>query len=104
VADSRDDGREPAPASYVETIRTRLRIGEMPPDRYVALEAHRRMVAGPLVHKYPDREVDAHVQRVYALLTDYDHIDVLRRQWLSSDEYERVQAEIERSDDPDYNY
>jgi hypothetical protein len=55
VTGSEADPRETAPASYSETIRARLRIGEMPPERYVALKAHRWMLAGPLVYRYQAR-------------------------------------------------
>jgi hypothetical protein len=55
----------------------------MPPERYVALYAHRWMLLGPLVYRYPDPEVDAHVRRVYELLSDYKNLHELRRQWLS---------------------
>jgi len=98
-----EDTREPAPATYVETIRSRLHIGEMPPERYVALQAHRWMLAGPLVYRYDDPEVDAHVRRVYELLMNGD-LDELRRQWLSPEELERVEAEIEAMNDPDYEF
>jgi hypothetical protein len=71
---------------------------------YVALYAHRWMLAGPLVYRYPDPEVDAHVRRVYELLTDYKNLDDLRREWLSPEEYEGVQAEIATMSDPDYEF
>jgi hypothetical protein len=103
MADRRDeDAREPAPAVYVETIHSRLRIGEMPPERYVALEAHRWMLAGPLTYEYPDPDVDAYVRRVYELLTDYENLDELRRQWLSPEELRQVDAEIKEMKDSDY--
>ena len=101
VAQSHEDNREPAPAIYVETIRSRLRIGEMAPERYVALESHLWLLAGPLVFRYDDPEVDAHVRRVYELLMHGD-LDELRRQWLSPGEFERVQSEIQVMKDPDY--
>lgn len=100
------DEREPALPGYdVEHVRSWLRVGEMSPERYVALYAHRWMLGGPLGHRYPDDpEVDAHVQRVKELMRDWDNLDALRRQWLSPDEYTRVQAEIEQMNDPDYNF
>jgi hypothetical protein len=76
---SERDERELAPPDYVEHIRSRLRIDDMPPERFVALYAHRWMLAGPLVYRYPDPEVDARVRRVYELLTDYEGLDDLRR-------------------------
>jgi hypothetical protein len=101
VAQSHEDNREPAPAIYVETIRSRLRIGEMAPERYVALESHLWLLAGPLIFRYDDPKVDAHVRRVYELLMHGD-LDELRRQWLSPEEFERVQSEIQVMNDPDY--
>lgn len=97
-----DDLREPAPDFYVEDIRLRLRMDEMPPERYVALEAHTWMLAGPLVFRYPDPDVDAHVRRVYELISDRGNLDELRRTWLTPEEYRHVQDEIEEMRDPDY--
>jgi hypothetical protein len=87
----------------VDQVRSRLRIGEMPPERYVALEAHKWMFAGPLAYSYEDTEVEAHVRRVEELLRDGD-LDALRKQWLSAEEYERVQAVIAEMNDPDYDW
>ncbi len=94
---------EPNPYS-LDDVRARLRIGEMPPERYVALHAHKWMVAGPLAHIYSDPEVEAHVRRVEQLLRERGNLDSLRREWQSAEEYERVQAEISRMRDPDYEY
>ncbi len=97
--------REPTLPGYdLEHVRSRLRVGEMSPERYVALYGHRWMLAGPLAYRYPDPEVDAHVQRVYELMRDWDNLDALRRHWLSPDEYARVQAEVERMNDPDADF
>jgi hypothetical protein len=96
--------RELAPASYVETIESRLHMHEMPAERYVALYAHKWMLGGPLSYRYPDPAVDAHVRRVEELLLDFENHDKLRREWLSRDEYERVQAEVEAMNDPDYEF
>jgi hypothetical protein len=106
VADAPDSSEQvPDLPSYdVEHVRSWLKVGEMSPERYVALYSHRWMLGGPLGHRYPDPEVDAHVQRVNELMRDWDNLDELRRQWLSPDEYTRVQVEVEQMNDPDFNY
>jgi hypothetical protein len=43
------------------------------------------------------------VRRVEELLRDGD-LDALRKQWLSAEEYERVQAVIAEMNDPDYDW
>jgi hypothetical protein len=106
VSDSPDpDEREPAPAGYdLEHMRSRLRISEMPPERYVALYAHEWMLFGPLVYRFPDPEVDAHVRRVYELMKDRENLGALRREWLTSEEFARVRQEEEAMNDPDYDF
>ena len=66
----------------------------MPPERYVALEAHNWLLAGPLKYRYPDPEVDAHVRRVDELMRDWKNRDALRAAWLTPEELKQVQAEI----------
>ena len=87
--------RRPAPPGFIETVRDLLPIGEMPPERYVALHGHEWLLAGPLEFSYPDPEVDEFVRRTYELLRDSENLDRLRHDWLSPEELERVQAEKE---------
>ena len=87
----------------IEDVRSILKIGEMTPERFVALTRHRWMLGGPLGFRYDDPEVDAHVRRVNRLLRSSDEeLDALRRQWLSAEEYERVRAEIAEMSEPGY--
>lgn len=86
---------ERAPDDYVARIREILPVGEMPPERWVALNAHGIVAASMFTYRYPDPEVDSYVQRVLELLLDYENRDALRRAWLSPEEYEQVRREAE---------
>ena len=92
------DSSERAPASRqeVEWISGHLGIREMPPERYVALNAHKWMAASILSRRYPDPELDLYVRRVEQLLLDWRNLDALRREWLSPEEYEQVVLEERR--------
>lgn len=88
----------------VDDVRQRFRVGEMTPERLVALKSHTWIAAGMLSQHYQDPEVEAHVRRVEWLLgRDDDELDALRRQWLSSEEYEHVQEQVAAMRDPNYD-
>jgi hypothetical protein len=90
-----DTTREPAPPDCVARIRQILPIGEVPPERWVALNAHGIILQSMFTYRYPDPEVDSYVQRVNELLLDHAGRDSLRREWLSPEEYEQVRREEE---------
>jgi hypothetical protein len=80
----------------VEWISGHLGSRETPPERYVALNAHRWMAASIFSHRFPDPELDRYVRRVEELLFDWRNLDALRREWLSPEEYEQVLLEESR--------
>jgi hypothetical protein len=88
--------KSPPPPPSVATVRELLPIGEMTPERYVALHGHAWLAASMFSYRYPeDSEVDQFCLRVTALLKEHEHWDELRREWLSPEEYAQVQ-EAER--------
>ena len=103
---SAPDSREPARGLYLEDeyLQGVLRVGEGSPERFVALEAHRWMLAGGLARRYPDPRVDAYVRRAETLMHDHARHEELRQRWLTREEYDRVMAEIEEMKRPDYEW
>jgi hypothetical protein len=88
--------REPASPECVEFMRELLPLGEMPPERWVALNAHTILAGRMFTYRYPEAELDRYVRRVDELLRDHANLDALRRHWLSPTESERVQCEQEQ--------
>jgi hypothetical protein len=82
----------------VEWLSNHLPIKEIPPERYVALNANYWMAASIFRRRFPDPDVDSYVRRVEELLFDWRNLEALRREWLSPEEYEQLLRE-EASDE-----
>jgi hypothetical protein len=85
------DTREPATASYEEMALRLFPIGEMSPERYVALNGAGWGAGTIFTVRFADPEMDAWVRRAGELMLDVRNRDALERDWLSPDEYEQVQ-------------
>lgn len=90
--DNQHDFR-PSPPS-VRIVRELLPIGEIAPERYVALNAHGWYAASIFSYRYPDdAEVDEFCRQVNALLNDHGRWEELRREWLTPEEHQKVLEE-----------
>jgi hypothetical protein len=96
-----EDGREPAGPSYEREARRLFPIGEMEPERYVALYGDGWGAGTIFTVKYADPEMDAWIARARTLLFDFKNRDALQREWLSPEEYEHVQRKSEQQMDGD---
>jgi len=88
-----DYQREPASTQCVAFMRELLPVGELEPERWVALNAHTIVAGTMFTYAYPEPELEAYVRRVEALLFDHSSHEALRRRWLSPQEQERVARE-----------
>jgi hypothetical protein len=87
------DTREPAAPDYEEMALRLFPIGEMSPERYVALHGDGWLAGTIFTVRFADPEMDAWVRRAGALLFDFKNRDALQREWLSPEEYERVKRD-----------
>jgi hypothetical protein len=93
------DKREPAGPSYERTARELFPIGEMSPERYVALHGDRWGAGTIFTVRFADSEMDAWVRRAGELLFDWKERDALQREWLSHEEYEQVRKRAQSDGD-----
>ena len=93
------DKRESASPSYERSARELFPIGEMSPERYVALHGD-GWGAGPIFSlRFADPAMDAWVRRAGELLIDWKGRDALQREWLSPEEYEQVRKRAQSDGD-----
>jgi hypothetical protein len=95
VADLPDNERELATPTSTDFMRQLLPspLEETPPERWVALNAHTIVLGTVFTYRYPDPELDGYVRRVEELLDDWRGSEALRREWLTSEEYDQVLRE-----------
>ncbi|HEY8776300.1 MAG TPA: hypothetical protein VIM33_07450 [Gaiellaceae bacterium] len=96
-----EDSREPADPGYERDARRLFPIGEMEPERYVALYGHGWLAGTIFTVRYEEPEMDAWISRAGALLFDFKSRDALEREWLSPEEYEQVQRRYAQQMDGD---
>jgi hypothetical protein len=84
------DTRELATPSYEEMALRLFPIGEMSPERYVALHGGGWGAGTIFTVRFADPEMDAWVRRAGELMFDWQNRDALEREWLSPEEYEQV--------------
>jgi hypothetical protein len=93
------DKREPAGPDYESVARDLFPIGEMSPERYVALHGDGWGAGSIFTVRFADPEMDAWVRRAGKLLFDWENRDALQREWLSPAEYEQVRKRAQSDGD-----
>jgi hypothetical protein len=91
------------PRPKLSDVRRLLPVGEMTPERYVALKGHKWAAASIFTYRYPDDpEVDEFCRRVGTLLRDHSRWEELRREWLTPEERWRVLEEARAMAETDF--